>query len=85
MLDPVTDHQIVWGIAEKAAKAFKVSPQSIFGHGRWQPLARARQAVMGEAHLQGLSYPRIGYVLNRDHTTIMHGAKRALARGDVRP
>lgn len=42
------------------------------------PVCRARYAVMwGARSILSLSYPRIGQLLDRDHTTICHGVRRA--------
>lgn len=53
-----------------------VSVEALRGHSRKQPLARARQLVMWKMRKAGFSYSQIGYALNRDHTTIIHGERR---------
>lgn len=59
-----------------------ISAKTLIGPRRFGRLAEARQVAMYLARqLTTKSYPQIGHILgNRDHTTIMHGAK-AIATG----
>lgn len=51
-------------------------PQAeILGQSRVRDVAKARQAAMALARRQGYSYPQIGRVFQRDHTTIIHACK----------
>lgn len=54
-----------------------ISAKTLIGPRRFGRLAEARQVAMYLARqLTTKSYPQIGHILgNRDHTTIMHGAK----------
>ena len=58
------------------AKAANVSIEEIHGRKRTQALVDARQAIWYIAYTQlAFSYPKIGVLYDRDHTTIMHGVK----------
>jgi chromosomal replication initiator protein len=60
-----------------------LAPGDICGLSRLRGIAWPRQAVMLALHIgrPSMSYPMIGAKLGgRDHTTIMHGVKRARAR-----
>lgn len=48
----------------------------LYGTGRSGGVALARQIVMYLLRAEGLSFPEIGKVLRRDHTTVMAGCKR---------
>lgn len=56
-----------------------VSPRVIMGQSRARPIARARQAIMRRLYQYGLSVSEIGRILGRDHTTVIHGIRRAEA------
>jgi len=43
-------------------------------------VAHARQVVMALLVLAGLSTPKVGQALGRDHSTVIYGARRALER-----
>lgn len=61
-------------IEERACRIFRVSPSAIRSERRNRELATARQFIMYWAvRRTDLSYPLIGRLLGRDHTTIMHG------------
>jgi chromosomal replication initiation ATPase DnaA len=50
----------------------------LMGPSREGPIVRARHALVWIARNRlGASYPNIGRYLARDHTTILHGARRA--------
>lgn len=64
----------------RAAELFCFTPAQITGECRSNMLCKARWAVMLALHRRGWSYPRIATVTGRkDHTTCMHGVKRAAA------
>ena len=49
----------------------------LFGPCRKQHLAYARFEIWYECHrLDGFSFPKIGEVFGRDHSTIIHGVRR---------
>lgn len=53
-----------------------VTKAEIKGRSRKRPICYARQHFMSEARAIGLSYPRIGQLLDgRDHATVIHGCK----------
>jgi len=64
-----------------------VKVSEIRGASRSYHLCRPRWAVMAAMHRAGWSTPQIGHMLGgRDHTTVLHGIKRAreLERTDAR-
>lgn len=66
-------------IKSAVSKVAGVTVEDIEGYVRRRPLVEARQVAMhlGYEHT-GLSYPAIAELLGgRDHTTVMHGAKKA--------
>ena len=77
------DGEVIRALVVDAARLHGVPVAEIMGHNKAPRVVRARQAVMAEAHLRGLSTPRIGAVLRRDHSTVLYGIRRALDRGDV--
>lgn len=59
----------------KASAIMGVSVESILSKDRHRKIAHARQAVAYTLRLvKGTSYPQIGRVLKRDHSTVMHAA-----------
>lgn len=68
-------------VVEAAARAGGLRPEDLIGRGQARPLTRARQLAMHllrETH-PGLSLHAIGYLLDRDHTTVLYGCRRAAA------
>ena len=57
---------------------FAVPVRFILGKGHFAEHVRARHAAMTILRHCGLSYPAIGRMLRKDHTTVMHGV-RAMA------
>ncbi|WP_283176806.1 helix-turn-helix domain-containing protein [Gemmobacter sp. 24YEA27] len=57
-------------IARQVAKEAGVKPAVIFGPSRKQKDFRLRALVCYIARRHGMSYPRIGMALGRDHSTI---------------
>ncbi len=73
-------------VVDAVARAGGVRPNDLIGRGQTRPLARARQLAMHLLHEihPGVSLHAIGYLLDRDHTTVLYGCRRAealLARG----
>lgn len=59
-----------------ASRITGMTPAQIVGPQRHKPIARVRQAVAYVAAEQGRhSYPHIGRMMNRDHSTIIHSHK----------
>lgn len=66
---------IVRQIASQVAEATDVPFKAIMGVRRDARTVQARQLVMYIARREGLSLQRIGRVMNRDHTTVLHGIR----------
>lgn len=68
-------------VFDATAIAYFVSTRQILGKDRHQSIAAARLAAYWLLRaLCGLSYPQIGALLRRDHTTVMSGVKRVERR-----
>jgi chromosomal replication initiation ATPase DnaA len=68
-----------WGwIVESVARRHGVSVDGLLGRARTAPLAAARHDLMCCLWASGVAYAEIGRLLGRDHTTVMHGVRRAL-------
>jgi chromosomal replication initiator protein len=62
-----------------AAGIFGFTITELKGDSRYTELVRARWAVMLAMRERGVSTPRIGAALGgRDHTTVLHGLRRAI-------
>ncbi len=60
------------------AAAFGIDPDDILAFDRSKSIARARHAVCYVLRKRfDLSYPEIGEIMNRDHSTIMNSVQRA--------
>lgn len=64
-------------IIERVARLHSLTPADISGPSRLAAHCAARWQVMRELRDKGLSTPAIGRILNRDHSTILHGLLRA--------
>lgn len=65
-------------VMEKAAIGFDVSVEELTGRARTRPITDYRQVAMAVVRqMTRASYPAIGRLFNRDHTTVMHGVARA--------
>ena len=74
-----------WGeraLAETAA-IYGVSGGELIGRGRRENIVEARLACYGGLRLAGASYEAIGLVLERDHTTVIAGVRRAVELAEV--
>ncbi len=67
-----------------AANAFGVGTMEIYRPDRSRRSAHPRFAAMYMAYKAGFSFSQIGIGIRRDHSTVIHGERRAieLARGD---
>ena len=64
-------------ICAEVCRQFKVKKMDLESARRWLEIAQARHAAFAlSKHLTSLSYPAIGRMLNRDHTTIMHACHK---------
>lgn len=69
----------------KVAAIYRVSPDDIMGRSRKRHITDARWVFIKATRAKGrLSYPRIGEILGRDHTTIMHACQNFRDRADYR-
>ena len=50
--------------------------KDILGHCRTKRVTDARHWVFYEAHKRGIPYAEIGRLMNRDHTTVIHGVAK---------
>lgn len=84
----VTKHQDTRGVSEgnavlindvidKASELFLVHRRDILGPYRYSFLMPARFALCKALRERGMSYPHIGRVMNRDHSTVIHAVERA--------
>lgn len=60
-----------------AAEMFHVHPRDLVSHYRFNFLMLPRFALYKALRLRGWSYPQIGRLLDRDHSTIIYGIQRA--------
>ena len=68
-------------IIASVADAFMVSVDDLMGPRSFRTLAWARQAAYLIIRKErGLSYPQIGQIFNRDHSTIIYGCRAAKQR-----
>lgn len=65
-----------WAIAQASAKT-GVSPAEIVGRSKARREFHARRMVCLDLRARGWSYARIGALLGRDHTTIIHAVRSA--------
>ncbi len=68
-------------VVDAVAHAGGVRPKDLIGRGQTRPLTRARQLAMHLLHEihPGVSLHAIGFLLDRDHTTVLYGCRRAEA------
>lgn len=67
---------IITAAVTTAAATHGVTPADIAGPSRHRNVTQARQIACWIAHDVGATYSAIGAVINRDHTTVMHGCRR---------
>jgi chromosomal replication initiation ATPase DnaA len=66
------------------ARYYDVTVAGLSSPSRRRELTRPRQVAMFLLHVHlGLSYPAIGRLLGRDHSTIVHGVRRVTQEEDV--
>jgi chromosomal replication initiation ATPase DnaA len=63
-------------IAEDRARAAGFTLADILDHGWTRALADCRNSIYAACRAAGYSYPQIGRRLNRDHSTVLSGARR---------
>lgn len=62
-------------VARAMAEQYGMTLDDLSGSSRISSVSHARQHIMAELVEAGFSTPRIGHMLNRDHSTVIHGAK----------
>ncbi len=68
-----------WGwIVESVAERHGVSVAGLLSRSRHREFTVARHDLMASLWGSGLAYAEIGRLLGVDHTTVMHGVRRAL-------
>jgi chromosomal replication initiation ATPase DnaA len=70
-------------IIAEVSQTSGVSIADLRGPDRHRRIAWPRQAAMLLMHEAGHTLPQIAEYLHRDHTTILHGIKRARARAEA--
>lgn len=66
-------------IIDEVARGFDVTTGDIIGPGRSRVVLMARACAMAVVReWTDLSYPRIGYFFNRDHTTVMYSIRKVM-------
>lgn len=75
-----TRNDRVLQIIQEVAEHTGIPQDAIMGASRSYAVCLARDLACYIAKRDGHSYPEIGRVMNRDHSTIMDAAKREAAR-----
>lgn len=65
-------------LVSACAELFDVHPRDLTGNYRYAFITRARYALFLALRQRGWSYPRIGRLFKRDHSTVIYGISRAL-------
>lgn len=77
-----------WAIIDRVASYYGFTRAQLLSRRRTAPLALARQVAMHLLRVEGLTATRVGRLLRRDHSTVLHGdacVRRLAARqSDVR-
>ncbi len=78
MMESPVSNQRISSILIAVSLAFNVTRREILSHRRGREHMRARHAAyLLVRDLTDYSFPRIGRALNRDHSSVFYGAKRA--------
>ena len=72
-------------IVKEAERLFKVHRRDILGPARYGFVVQVRHAVFLALRLRGNSFPQVGRYLDRDHSTIIYGCRKAEAQMKVDP
>ena len=73
--------ELLRAVVAKVADVHQVTATAIMGRSRYKSVARARMVVMFELRGLGFSYPEVGRLVGRDHTTVMAAVRRCRALG----
>lgn len=72
-------------VIAEVARGFRVSAEDVLGRDRSTHIHMARVCAMAVIReWSGLSFPAIGRLFDRDHTTVMHAINKVLADPDLR-
>ena len=75
----------VRSILDLVSARFSISLSEITGPSRRAELVEPRHVAMYLARLEGHSLPKIGRIVRRDHTTVLHGAEKIKRQSDTDP
>lgn len=64
-------------VVTATSTVFGVSRRDIMGKARYKHIVHARKAAYYAARLEGHAFAAIGRVMDRDHSTVMHGCNEA--------
>ncbi len=70
-------HKFTMDACHEIARYYGVTWEEITGRSRKRHFTKPRCAIAVMLRGKGWSYPRIGALLHRDHTTVMHSISRA--------
>ena len=76
MKRPIAGRKTIKSLIKTIGAIYGFSEDDLQSDSRARDLSHVRQEIMWEANkIHGRSFPDIGRVLNRDHTTILHGVR----------
>lgn len=78
-MTPLETRRVVLRTVIDSAREYEVSAQDILGESRTRSIAQARQVVFYRLHTSGFSLSQIGRLLQRDHSTVLHGVRKVAA------
>lgn len=78
-MGPAARRATIREIAEDVSKRSGVSVDDIMGTKKTAGFAKARHEVWAIAYRAGMSYPQIAATVDRHHTTVIDGVRRAQA------
>lgn len=70
----------LWSVIWRCARKHGATQEQVLGSSRLKHVAAARHEVFLALREAGWSFPAIGAAMNRDHTTVMAGVKKAQER-----
>jgi len=73
----------VRSIVEQVASAHHVPVVDLMGRSKSRSVARARQEAMVRVRALGYSFPEVGRIFGRDHTTVVHACRQVAARAEA--
>jgi len=77
----MTNNELTLAIIKEVADQYNVRPRDIFGRETVRYISKARHAAFYEVQKKrGLSYPAIGRIFGRDHSTVHHGIRVHIKR-----